>query len=541
MVIKKTQFLGCFFLLLIILIAGFFRTWQLNLIPPGLYPDEAINGNEALESLKTKNFKVFYLENNGREGLFIWMLAFSFLIFKASIWSLRIVPAIFGILTVLGLHLFTRELIFLATKDKKQATCTALLASFFLSVSFWHVNFSRIGFRAILLPFCLVFSFYFLSKGFKKILFQEKGKRNIWNFIIAGIFFGLGFYTYASFRMAIAIIFLVLLSFLLLFKNKNLEKDFLKLSFSFMLTIIIVVLPLLFCFLNNPEYFVGRASQVFIFSQENPLKAFFESLGLHLAMFNFHGDGNWRHNIPDTPQLLWPVGILFLIGFFISIKELMISFKNKNLLPLACHLLLLSWFLVMLSPGILTYEAIPHALRTIGVIPVVYIFAGLGTWQIYSFFEKNTRNKTLLILSSVVFLFMVLSLQLDKYFIKWGQNPETENAFSQDYVMIGDYLNSIPPRIEKIVIINRSGVPVPWPDGIPMPAQTVMFIESTKFKEAQSLYLLPEKISTIKIDEKPTTIVVMAFEEKILYELLQRFPGGESKKINNILIYQVNY
>jgi len=227
MAIKKTKILSCFFLILIIAIAVFFRLWQLNLIPPGLYPDEAINGNEALESLKTNNFKVFYPENNGREGLFIWILAFSFLIFKASIWSLRIVPAFIGILTVIGLYLLTRELIFLATKDKKQATCTALLASFFLSVSFWHVNFSRIGFRAILLPFCLVFSFYFLLKGFKKILFQEK--KNICNFVIAGIFFGLGFYTYTSFRMALLIVFLILLSFLLISKSKKLEKDFLKL------------------------------------------------------------------------------------------------------------------------------------------------------------------------------------------------------------------------------------------------------------------------------------------------------------------------
>ena len=539
MAIKKTKFLSCFFLLLIIIIAAFFRLWQLNLIPAGLYPDEAINGNEALESLKTKNFKVFYAENNGREGLFIWMLAFSFLIFKASIWSLKIVPAFIGILTVIGLYLFTKELIFLATKNKKQATCTALLASFFLSVSFWHVNFSRIGFRAILLPFCLVFSFYFLLKGFKKILFQEK--KNISNFIIAGIFFGLGFYTYTSFRMALLILFLVLLSFLLISKNKKLEKDSLKLSSFFILTIIIVVSPLIFYFLNNPEYFVGRASQVFIFNQENPLKAFFESLGLHLVMFNFKGDGNWRHNLPDTPQLIWPVGILFLIGFLISIKESIISFKNKNLLPLACHLLLLSWFLVMLSPGILTYEAIPHALRTIGVIPVVYIFAGLASWQIYSFFEKDTSNKTLLILSSIVFLIMVLALQFDKYFIKWGLNPEIENAFSQDYVMIGDYLNSLPPETEKIVIVNRGGVPVPWPDGIPMPAQTVMFIENTKFKESQSLYLLPEEINTIEINEKPITIVVMAFENKILLELRRRLPGGEAKKGNNILIYQLNH
>ena len=59
-------------LLIILLIAVFFRVWQLSSIPPGLYPDEAINGNEAI----TNPGKLFYPENNGREGLFINVIYF---------------------------------------------------------------------------------------------------------------------------------------------------------------------------------------------------------------------------------------------------------------------------------------------------------------------------------------------------------------------------------------------------------------------------------------------------------------------------------
>jgi len=93
-------------LLIILIIAAFFRLWQLDKIPPGLYPDEAINGNEAISNPG----KVFYPENNGREGLFINLIALSFSIFGVSIWALKIVPAIIGILTVFGLYLLTKEL-----------------------------------------------------------------------------------------------------------------------------------------------------------------------------------------------------------------------------------------------------------------------------------------------------------------------------------------------------------------------------------------------------------------------------------------------
>ncbi len=49
----------------IILVAAFLRVYKLDTIPPGLWPDEALNGTQALE----EPFKLFYPENNGREGL----------------------------------------------------------------------------------------------------------------------------------------------------------------------------------------------------------------------------------------------------------------------------------------------------------------------------------------------------------------------------------------------------------------------------------------------------------------------------------------
>src|SRR3989338_2140539 len=98
-------------LILVLLIASFFRLWQLDSIPPGLYPDVALNGNEALETLKTGDFKVFYPENNGREGLMMWLIALSFSVFGVSVWSIKIVAAGAGILTVLGLYLLVKEIL----------------------------------------------------------------------------------------------------------------------------------------------------------------------------------------------------------------------------------------------------------------------------------------------------------------------------------------------------------------------------------------------------------------------------------------------
>ncbi|MCD6528536.1 glycosyltransferase family 39 protein [bacterium] len=527
---SKKHFLILF---LILILGAFFRLWQLNSIPPGLYPDEAINGNEALST----PLKVFYPENNGREGLYINLISLSFKTFGVSIWSLRIVSAITGILTILGLYLLTVELFQIADFNFQNSRAIALLSSFFLATSFWHINFSRIGFRGILVPFILVFAFYFLLKGFRnqKKLFL----------IVGGVFFGLGFYTYPAFRLAVLLLLIVLIPWWLIYKKQGLQKIFILYTLYFILTTFLVALPIGIYFLENPSFFFSRMSGISVFNQNsNPPFSQFQALGksflAHLAMFNFKGDGNWRHNFSGSPQLLWPVGILFLIGLFYSFYNLRKSIKTNNKKQILLYGFLISWCLILLLPGILTYEGIPHALRTIGVIPASYIIAGLGGWYVYQLFELNVKNKKLLILASLVFILTVSVVQFDKYFVKWGKNPEVEGAFSKDYVEIGNYLNSLSSETKKYVIVNQPGVPVPYPDGIPMPAQTIMFIQATKGKKGKTSYILPEDFNQIKIKSKETVIVPMRYDENLLNEISKKFPGGEILKKNGFYVYKIN-
>jgi predicted membrane-bound mannosyltransferase len=178
-------------------VASFFRFYHLDKFPPGLYPDEAMNGSNALVANSTGHYQLFYPENNGREGLFINIQALSVKFFGIHPWALRGVSAVFGVLTVLGLYLLVSELF-----DWQLAA----ISSFLLAISFWHVNFSRIGFRAIMLPFILVYAFFFMWRGIKR--------SNFWYFFWAGIFGGLGFYTYTSYRVAPLIAIIVFLGYL---------------------------------------------------------------------------------------------------------------------------------------------------------------------------------------------------------------------------------------------------------------------------------------------------------------------------------------
>lgn len=539
---KKTLLL----LLIILALAVFFRFWQLDSIPPGLYPDVAINGNEALMALESKNFKVFYPENNGREGLFINLIALSFSIFGVSVWAIKFVPAIIGVLTVLGLYFLAKELL--------NNKAVALLSSFFLAISFWHVNFSRIGFRAIMTPFCLVWGFYFLLKALKATPIPEfhPNKKSllpsvIW-FSVSGLFFGLGFHTYIAFRFVLLILGLVFIievikywpkfkslltnhsSLITLIKRVYIKDGWFRWDI-FCLVIILVVSPLAIYFYQNPQDFIGRATGISIFATEHPWPELAKSIIKTLGMFNVIGDYNWRHNISGSPQLLWPIGILFLIGIIFSVVQLIKSLKQKNIKLFFPYCLLMTWFFVMLLPAILTYEGLPHALRSIGVIPPVFIFAGLGGYRLLFFLTKKKVRPVLFCSFVIIGLVSFFLVQYRRYFIVWGNNPEVRGAFTENYVNEAIYLKNLSEESLKYVIVNEPGVPVPYPDGIPMPAQTIMFISRQTpnlfYLKSEQISQLPDKSSV----KQPIYVLPMKEDTKLFDTLTNIYPISEIKKL----------
>lgn len=493
-----------FLLLIILIIAGFFRFYNLKNIPPGLYPDEAMNGNNAIEALKTGSFKVYYPENNGREGLFINIQAlFLALIQKNEPWVLRLPSTIFGFLTVLGIYFLALELFKkiknykldkieqnLENKNLKFNEKIALFSSFILATSFWHINFSRIGFRAIMAPLLSIWAFYFLIKSFndnKKI-----------HSILAGIFFGLGFYTYIAYRILPLLLIPIFWNYFKKYKLENKVKDFYNIWIVFLIITFIVVLPIGLYYLKNPQDFFGRTSQISIFESKSPIKDLSFNIIKTLGMFNFVGDFNWRHNLSGQPQLDILIGILFLIGIYLLIKNR----KNENLKFI--NQFLFGWFILTMLPVIVSNEGLPHALRAILMISPTILISGFGG---IIFYEKlihspkifqNSRNQKIIFYLLLIFILTIILNTYFNYFIKWAKDKNTYDAFSSNYVELGKKINSLSKDIPKYVVIRNSGVLV---REIPMPAQTVMFITNTFLPEQQKekniFYILPEDESKI--------------------------------------------
>jgi 4-amino-4-deoxy-L-arabinose transferase-like glycosyltransferase len=514
--------------LLVFLLGGFFRFYEITETPPGLYPDEAMNGSNALEALDTGKFKWLYPENNGREGLFINIQALSLKLFGNEPWALRVVSAVIGTLTILGIYLLAKELSLLKSNfnSERSSTSIALLSSFFLATSFWHINFSRIGFRAILVPLLASLGTYFLLRGLRG------GK--IWNMILAGIFIGLGLHTYIAFRFVPFVLAVPIIWYLWKWWKDSRIKNICHpcLVVLFLFVTFVTALPIGYYFLQHPEDFLGRTGQVSIFSAESPLLEFAKSNIATLGMFFVRGDCNWRHNFNCQPELYWLVAIFFAVG-------ILVAFKNFKSLP---YLTLLAWLFFLSLPATLTREGLPHALRSIGMIPPVMILAGLGAWRTWEFIEKWLENqrqkwpnywgqlerlKKELALLGILLLLLVPLATFRSYFVLWAHNPNTYFAFSADLLHLGQFLDGLPASTKKYVVVNLPGTEV---RGIPMPAQTVMFATDTFREEKRQrkniTYLLPEDVQHRVLDMGGKTIIAIlnGRDRQLLKTLRQKFP-----------------
>ena len=479
----------------ILIVAGFLRFYHLTQTPPGLYPDEAMDGDNALQALHTGDFKVFYAANNGEEGLFADLEA---VVLAASgvhePWTLRLPSAVFGFFTVLGLFFLARELF--------RRDGIALLAAFFLATSFWHVNFSRIGFRAILAPFFLVWSVYFFTRSIRAARFVSSA----WLATLGGLFFGLGAYSYISYRIA-PLLFLLMVP--LLWR----ERRFWRAGAVFATVALLIMMPIGLYFLHHPADFFGRTSQVSVLGSPHPAADVFRNSVKTAEMLDFHGDENWRHNLPGRPELSWPVGLAFWTGVILG---LLLLFKkheprrdgltrSRAGLP---YLLCFAWIGLAGLPVVFSNEGVPHALRAILMIPPIMLLAAAGGAWIYDRAAKRlAAHGRVLTLAVGACLIALMLTEGNAYFNTWARKTETSEAFTASLTTLGYNLRSVPRSTPKYIVIDAAGGTIaqadPWDpagrmENIPIAIQPVMFLTDTYLPQQQ----LEQNIHYVLIQDK---------------------------------------
>lgn len=446
----------------IIAVAIFFRLFQIINLPGGLFPDEAANGLD-INLMQQGNLQPFYERGNGREALFFYMLWGSVELFGKGPWQHHIVSAIIGIISVLFCFLLTKKLWELFASDeskKKQAINIALLASFLMAVSAWHIVLSRTAFRANLIPLFTSLSLYGLLCIYtSKVL----AKKALWA-IIFGAVFALGFYTYIAYRILVPIIFIavlwpILADFFKKPRGQNIKKFLFPLAIS-MISFSIFIFPIAKYFYTHPGSFVGRSGQVSIFNPElnhgNLIGTLGEVSKTSIFAYFSKGDLNWRHNISGFPflsPLISPFfGLGLILALIFAIRYLLMPNKYSKDWK---FFLLTGWFWGMLLPVVTTAEGIPHGLRSIGTIPTVFIISAYGLYTFINWITnlidlkkfnvsewkiKLVKTGFKLVLICYVTAFIIQSYSL--YFIYAANSAENYYSFRSDLTTVSEFLNN---------------------------------------------------------------------------------------------------
>jgi 4-amino-4-deoxy-L-arabinose transferase-like glycosyltransferase len=345
-----------FLLILIIILASGLRLWNLGKVPISPDWDEVALGYNAYSIMQTGRdeygkFMPIILRSfdDYKPALYAYLAMPSISILGLNVMAVRLPSAIFGILTVFATFFLAKELF------KKNSI--ALLTSFLLAISPWHIQFSRVAFEANVGVALNVFGILFFIKAFRKP----------WFLFLSSVMFGLSLHVYQSEKVFVPFLIAVLVF--------SFRKEFFLIRKKYLYTSIvifaIICLPLINYLLVNKDA-LSRAKTVSIFSnmsiiESNTVKlardrSSNDILGLVLDNrrvefakyvidgYLSHLDLNWlfvkgdiaRHHAPG-------MGLMYLVELpFLLIGVYMLIFGNFNK---SVKTFMVLWFLIVPIPA----------------------------------------------------------------------------------------------------------------------------------------------------------------------------------------------
>lgn len=459
----------------IIFLALLLRTVNLSVSPPGFNADEAALGYNAYSLLKTgkdewgESFPlVFKSFSDYKPGLYVYLALPFVALFGLEEFSVRLPSILLGTLSVFIIYLLAKELF--------KSHILALSTAFLLSISPWHIHYSRGAWETNVATFFILFGVYGLIKGlksedslqpFKGWVSELLSKYNKW-FYLSGISFILSMYTYQSPRLIIPLFILLLLPFYW-------KRLFVKKVIPVVVLCIFLAIPLVFIITSNKG--MARFQGVSIFTDSGilnrlnqdrgehnnpnsiPAKIYHNRLTAYGLNFLEHyfdhftpnflfisGDPLGRNKIPEMGQLY-----LFEIITIITGSYFLLTRKLKNIK------VIFIWLAVSPIAASLTYQT-PHALRAENmVIPVTLISgAGLGS-IIENILKLKTFYRGIGIFFSILIISFFFSRFIHQYFVHLPKQYalEWEYGFSK----LVPFIFENKDKYQKIVVTNRYDQP----------------------------------------------------------------------------------
>lgn len=414
--------------LAILLAAAFARLWALGDVPPGLQHDEIFKAEEGRLLAEYGDFRLFYPSNQGHEGLYVWMLAVSHMLFGTSTLMIKFPAFACGLLTVALLYRVVAE---------TYGLTAGAVAGGLGAVSFWAVFTSRVGLRAVTLPIAVLLVLW----GLARLCQDAPGQAPRWRIAsLTGAALGVSIYTYTS-SLALFAAYGAFVAWLALVDRAALRQRWRELA-AIALIGAALAAPMVAIRLTNPQG-LNRASTITRpwedFKQGKPGELLDNARGL-VGMLAFTGDPEARYNVPGRPLFVIPVGLLGYVGLGLA------GLRGRRA-PLNAAWVALALF--GLVPSLVTVSA-PSYLRSIVVMPSMLAFIGIAVaWSARRIGRDRAAGVSLLLGSAVVGV--TAAVDLPAYFGTWARLDEVQAIYRGDLAALADHLRGVD---ESVVFVS---------------------------------------------------------------------------------------
>jgi uncharacterized membrane protein len=418
-------------LALAFLSAGFFRFYRLEAVPSDMFSDHAEKLLDVMDVLAGQT-RIFFPRNTGREPLQFYLIAATARIFKTgvSFLSMKIGTAGLGFLSLVYVYLLGKEV---------GGRRVGLLAVFLAGMSYWLNVQARVALRFILYPAFVAPTLFYLLRGIRL------RARN--DFILAGVFLGIGLHGYTPIRaLPIAVVAAVAI-YLVHKQARGARRQALVHLALLALVSFIVFLPLARFAMEDPEAFNARTLTRMTSAERElegpPIVLFFGNLWNALKMFNWATANIWPITIPGKPALDIVSGPLLVLGAALLFARYVQKRHWQDLyLLLSVPILMLPSILVLAFPA-----ENPAPNRAGGAAVVVFVIAALALDGLLAAVEERLGSRrgrnvaaalgALLIVASGVHNFRLVFDKYDNQFKGHAWNTSEMGRVMGDYVAAG--------------------------------------------------------------------------------------------------------
>jgi hypothetical protein len=502
-----------------VLLVVFFRAYRIDQVPPEMVSDHAEKLLDVWDVLHGQT-SIFFPRNTGREALQMYLTAgiVQFLRTGYTFLSLKIGMLLAGLLTLPYLYLLGEEL------GNKRVGLFALL---FAGMAYWPNVISRVGLRFSLYPLFVAPVLYYLIRGIRT------SNRN--DFILAGLFLGIGLHGYVPIRILPIVILIIIGTYLLHPQARDKRMQTISGLLVLILVSLIIFLPLLRFAIEYPTIFDLRAFSR-LGTTERPLPGpaliiFLKNLWNASTMF-FWSDGQiWVHSVTNRPALdvisagLYFLGVVLLIARYVRQR-----IWQDLVLLLTIPLLMLPSILSLAFP-----DENPALNRASGAIIPVFLIIAIALDGLMSGVERRVPSKAGVTLSWALAVMLILISALGNYDLVFNQYQRSYELSSWNTSEMGEVVRDFGTMYGS----TETAYVMPYPYWV-----DTRLVGMNAGDPTRDYAIPPDQIAATLGDSRPKMFLVNLEDQTGLDLLRQLFPRGNlstypSKVGKDFYIYMV--